>query len=355
MLQKKQEQKNITLDEILKKRIFGQNHIIDSIVDTLNISFAGLSDQTKPLASFLFTGPTGVGKTELTKELAKALNMNFVRFDMSEYSDKHSARNLTGGDAGLVGYEDGGLLTNEVIDNPKSIVLFDEIEKADKIVLNTLLQVLDYGTLTDTKGNKADFTKTIIIMTSNLGAHESNGIGFGNTNINREKAAANFLTPEFRNRIDKILEFNFLTLEDAYKIVQKYIDELADTLKIKNIELSVSKQAQEFLTHSGFQNAMGARSVIRAINNDFKVQISKAILSSKVPLAKVEIDYEQEKFLFSFEYKPALPKLQDQEIAYFENVQDAQEYAKKYRGVIITRANDRVGFIAKKMKQNQLF
>lgn len=357
MVQEKVNLKNISIAQKLKNRIFGQDHIVDNVIDTLNISFAGLSDPLKPIASFLFTGPTGVGKTELTKELAKALNMNFIRFDMSEYSDKYSARNLTGGSAGLVGYEEGGLLTNEVIDEPKSIVLFDEIEKADKIVLNTLLQVLDYGTLTDTKGNKADFTKTIIIMTSNLGAHESNGIGFGNSAINREKAVVNFLTPELRNRIDKILEFNQLSIEDADKIVEKYIDDLRQTLKIKRIELFISPKAQEYLTKTGFQSSMGARSVIRAINNEFKAQISKAILYSKDKLSKVQIDYEDEKFLFNFEYGYANFKKEIDEsgMLYFEKAEDAHLYAKTHKGIIITRAADRVGFIAKKIEQKTLF
>ena len=172
--------KMLKLNENLQKKIFGQKHIIDEVVDILSISAAGLNDESKPYASFLFTGPTGVGKTELAKELATILDISFVRFDMSEYGDEYSARNLTGGQKGLVGYEDGGLLTNAIAEEPYSVLLFDELEKAHPAVYKVLLQVLDYGTLTDTQGHKIDFTKTIIIFTSNLGFSDaSKTMGFG--------------------------------------------------------------------------------------------------------------------------------------------------------------------------------
>jgi ATP-dependent Clp protease ATP-binding subunit ClpA len=351
---KQQKQSNIhTLEKYLKTRIFGQDHIIKNVLETLSISFAGLHDENKPLASFLFTGPTGVGKTEFAIELAKALNMKFVRFDMSEYADKNSIRNLTGGDAGLVGYEDGGLLTNEILKNPKSIILLDEIEKADEKIYNTFLQVLDYGVLTDTKGKKAKFHESIIIMTTNLGANEANGIGFGNSNINREKAVISFLTPEFRNRIDKILEFQPITLETAQDVVIKFLDDFKNTLKSKNIELEVSNEAMIYLTKIGFQSNMGARSVKRAIDTQFKSAISKTILNSNKPLKSVSIDYLDNEFLFEYGFIDvdifaAVDKL---EKAYFKDVLKAQEYAKRNQGVYITRAADRVGFVAKEIKK----
>jgi ATP-dependent Clp protease ATP-binding subunit ClpA len=355
---KQQKQSNIhTLEKYLKTRIFGQDHIIKNVLETLSISFAGLHDENKPLASFLFTGPTGVGKTEFAIELAKALNMKFVRFDMSEYADKHSIRNLTGGDAGLVGYEDGGLLTNEILKNPKSIILLDEIEKADEKVYNTFLQVLDYGTLTDTQGNKAKFNESIIIMTSNLGANESNGIGFGNTNINREKAVINFLTPEFRNRIDKILEFQPMTLKTAKDVAFKFLDDFRSMLKMKNIELKISNNAISYLTQIGFQSQMGARSVKRAIDTRFKATISKTILNSNKPLKLVSIDYLDNEFLFEYEFNDMdlFTQIDQLEKAYFRDVTKAQEYAKANRGVYITKAIDGIGFVAKEIKQNSLF
>ena len=218
------------LAQKLKDRIFGQDHIVETVADMIDISAAGLGNPDKPIASFLFTGPTGVGKTEFAKELAKIMNIHFERFDMSEYADEYSARNLTGGQMGLVGYEDGGLLTNAISEHPHCVLLLDEIEKADRAVYNTFLQVLDYGTLKDTRGNKVDFSKTIIIMTSNLGANEKRGIGFGeNAMIYKESSVADFLTPEFRNRLDNILEFNRLTPEVIAHVIDKYLDDFSMT------------------------------------------------------------------------------------------------------------------------------
>lgn len=338
-----------SIEEYLKSRIFGQEHIINNVLDIASISFAGLNDPEKPKASFLFTGPTGVGKTEFAKELAKILKMNFLRFDMSEYSDQHSARNLTGGNAGLVGYDEGGLLTNEVLKNPNSIILLDEIEKAHKVVYNTFLQVLDYGVLTDTKGKKAKFHNCIIIMTSNLGANEQNGIGFGNTDINREKAVVTFLTPEFRNRLDKILEFEPIDENAAYRVVEKFVDDFKEDLQKKGIALEVSKDALAYLSEIGFHNKMGARSVIRAINNEFKKTISKLILSSDEKLLQIHIDFFNEEFHYECKYqeKKHVDNLLYEDAIYFPTAQEAHEYAKERVGTVITRAFDRVGFIAK--------
>ena len=290
------------LSKNLKKRIFGQDHIIDAVVNTININMAGLGDTNKPIASFLFSGPTGVGKTELAKELAKLLNIHFERFDMSEYADEYSARNLTGGQMGLVGYEDGGLLTNAIKENPNCVLLLDEIEKADKAVYNTFLQVLDYGKLTDTKGNTADFSNTIIILTSNLGSTEKRGIGFGeNHNTHKESAVKDYLTPEFRNRIDKMLEFKSLDSDMAKLIIDKYLSDFAEILEGKRISIEVTEKAKILLNTVGFDSGMGARSVLRSINNNFKQKISNEILFGELSKGgKVIIDVDGNSFKYIF-------------------------------------------------------
>ena len=250
------------MPEHLKGRIFGQDHVIDSVVDMITINLAGLGDDNKPIASFLFTGPTGVGKTELAIEIAKYLDMHFERFDMSEYADDSSYRNLIGGHKGLVGYEEGGLLTNAINEHPFSVLLLDEIEKADPAIYNTFLQVFDYATLKDTKGNATDFSNTIIIMTSNLGTNEKRGIGFGESkNIHKGSAVINFLTPEFRNRIDKILHFNTLTEDMIEPVVDKFLDDLSAKLLNIHISLSISDDARKYLIDLGFESNMGARSL----------------------------------------------------------------------------------------------
>lgn len=338
------------LETLLHKRIFGQDHVIKAVVDMLSISMAGLGDSNKPIASFLFTGPTGVGKTELAKELAACLKMHFVRFDMSEYSSEHSAQTLLGGQAGLVGYDRGGLLTNAIIKEPSSVLLLDELEKADPKVLNTFLQVLDYGTLTDTQGKKADFTKTIIIMTSNLGANEQHGIGFGNKNLYKGTAVLDFLTPEFRNRIDKIIEFNALTKEMIVYITDKFLGDLSLQLSQKNIYLDVTKEAKKMLNKIGFDPNMGARSVLRAINSEFKKNISRILLSSNFSSGTIRIDLQDDNFTFNVikteAKKQTLFDISEKDYD-FETAEEAQEYARKNIGSVITRSPSKVGYIIK--------
>jgi len=333
------------VEQTLKNRIFGQDHVIDHVIEMLSISLAGLGDDTKPIASFLFTGPTGVGKTELAKELAQALNKKLIRFDMSEYADEYSARNLTGGSAGLVGYEEGGLLTNAVREAPNCVLLLDEIEKAHQKIFNSFLQVLDYGTLTDTKGNKADFTKAVIIMTSNLGAREQNGIGFGNKDLYKHTAVLEFLSPEFRNRLDKIVEFNKLTPEMVVHITDKFIKDFSTQLSKRGIRLVVTSEAKDALNEIGFDPNMGARSVLRAINTEFKQKISRMLLDVITQPEVIVIDYTNEQF--SYVFRSSTPSLFDvEEVDYdFATAEEAQEYAKKHLGTVITRSPSRVGYI----------
>jgi len=346
------------LASFLKTRIFGQDHVIDAVCDMITISVAGLRDDNKPIATFLFSGPTGVGKTELAIELANYMGIHFERFDMSEYADDSSYRNLIGGDKGLVGYEDGGLLTNAISKNPLSVLLLDEIEKADKRIYNTFLQIFDYARLTDTKGNTVDFSGTIIIMTSNLGATEQRGIGFGdNVTQSKEHAVAEFLSPEFRNRIDKIIHFYSLTKEMIIPVVDKFIGELEEKLLEKEITLTLTKAARDYLIEMGFDSQMGARSVKRAINTEFKRVLANEILYGKLNYGgEVNIDYLKQTEGFAYEFKekntyfPPFEELvfqiEEQECD-FLGVEDAQEYAKANPGAVVVRASSGNGYIIK--------
>jgi len=342
------------MPEYLKSRIFGQDHIIDNVIDMLTINIAGLGDENKPIATFLFTGPTGVGKTELSIEIAKYLEMNFERFDMSEYADDSSYRNFIGGDKGLVGHDDGGLLTNAINKHPFSVSLLDEIEKADKAIYNTFLQVFDYATLKDTKGNVTDFSNTIIIMTSNLKETEHRGIGFGESkNIHIQSGVADFLTPEFRNRIDKILQFNTLTEDMIEPVVNKFLDDLSTKLVKKNITLNISSEAREYLTSIGFESDMGARSVNRMINNEFKKHISKEILFGQLMYGgEVSIDVENNEFIYSYTLlrEPIPEKIESEEEhskLYFKTAEEAQQYARNNPGIIVVRVPTGIGYTIK--------
>ncbi len=328
----------------LGDKIFGQEHVINEVVDSIMISAAHIQNKEKPIGSFLFTGPTGTGKTELAKELAKTLKMDFLRFDMSEYSDKYSARNLTGGQKGLVGYEDGGLLTNEVLKYPNSVILFDEIEKADPIVYKVFLQILDYATLTDTKGNKVDFTNTIIIMTSNLGIEESknsNTIGFykesteDTTSSINFSAIVDFFTPEMRARIEKILYFHPISEDTVIKIIDKFLSEFQTDLKKRQIDLTITDNAKYMLKRLwNTSQKEGARVISKIINSNFKHYIAKEMLFGKLKDGgDVIIDTKEKSFTFSIS-----------QTKYFSTALEAQNYAKKHIGTVITRADDGVGY-----------
>ena len=340
------------LSDALKRRIFGQDHIIDTVVDVINIHLAGLGDENRPVATFLFSGPTGTGKTELAKELAVKLDRELVRFDMSEYADEYSVRNLIGSQKGLVGYDEGGLLTNAVQKKPDCVLLLDEIEKAHQTIYNTFLQVFDYGTLTDSKGDKIDFTDTIIIMTSNLGTNEERGIGFGNnTTIHREAAIANFLSPEFRNRIDKMMEFRKITSEVTFNILEKYLDTFRQKLYRLGISLSVTDAAKTLLTAIGFESEMGARSIYRMIDTEFKKHISKEILLGNLAKGgEVHIDVAEDGFKYSYigakESTDCISERGSFEYD-FETSTEAISFARENPGVVIVRSPSGFGYIVK--------
>ena len=263
------------LEKKLKAQIYGQDEAITQVTNAVKFSRAGLLENGKPLASLLFVGPTGVGKTEIARKLADELGVKLIRFDMSEYGEKYSISKLIGASAGYVGYESGGLLTEAVRKSPNSVLLLDEIEKAHDDIYNVLLQVMDYATLTDNQGRKADFRNVIIIMTSNIGADKvgKNSIGFRSEKVDRSvmmEDVKKAFKPEFRNRLSKIVVFNSMDDKMAEMIINKKLGELSQMLKVQNIQLSVDKKAKELIKQKGISVEYGAREVERVIRNDIK-------------------------------------------------------------------------------------
>ena len=285
-LSQKQTSSLKTLEEKMKLQVFGQDKAINTITDKILVARAGLKSLTKPIGSFLFLGPTGCGKTETARTLAKTLGVELIRFDMSEYQEKHSIAKLIGSPPGYVGYEDsnmgGGMFINEVEKNPHAVVLFDEIEKAHRDVSNMLLQVMDYGTVTGSNGKKADCRNITLILTSNLGAEEMerNNIGFGKSERVGEDDAAlkKFFPPEFRNRLDAVIKFDKLGKETMTLVVKKFLAELNTMTMEKDVEVNATDSAIEFLMTKGFDTKLGARPLQRVIDDEIKTPLSKMIL-----------------------------------------------------------------------------
>lgn len=275
-----------TLAERMSMMIFGQDNAISALTEAIKMSRAGLGDDRKPVGSFLFAGPTGVGKTEVTVQLAKALGIELLRFDMSEYMERHTVSRLIGAPPGYVGFDQGGLLTDAVIKHPHSVLLLDEIEKAHPDVFNLLLQVMDNGTLTDNNGRKADFRNVILVMTTNAGVQETQreSIGF-RVQDNRTDALGEIkkvFTPEFRNRLDGIIWFNHLSEAVIQQVVDKFIVELQAQLDAKGISLEVSQDARRWLAEKGYDKAMGARPMARAIQEHLKKPLTNELLFGKL-------------------------------------------------------------------------
>ena len=270
------------LERNLKLSVFGQNEAIDQLSASIKLSRAGLGSPDKPIGSFLFTGPTGVGKTEVAKQLARIMGVELVRFDMSEYMEAHAVSRLIGSPPGYVGYEQGGLLTDAINKQPYCVLLLDEIEKAHQDIFNVLLQVMDHGTLTDNNGKSADFRHVILIMTSNAGAFEmqKESIGFSSvSNVGRdEEAIKRLFTPEFRNRLDAMIPFKPLSEEVIMHVVDKFIMSLEMQLQEKKVELDVTPAARKWLAKKGYDPQMGARPMERLIREQIKKALAEQIL-----------------------------------------------------------------------------
>lgn len=274
------------LDDNLKLVVFGQDQAIEELSAAIKMARAGLREETKPMGCYLFTGPTGVGKTEVAKSLANSLGMELLRFDMSEYMEKHSVSGLIGSPPGYVGHEQGGKLTDAVDKHPYSVILLDELEKAHPDIFNILLQVMDNGMLTDTQGKQVNFRNSILIMTSNAGASEISRapLGFGREDrLGEDKDTINkMFTPEFRNRLDAIIGFKHLTPEMVKHVVGKFIYQLESQLSERNITISLSEDATDWLATNGYDKAMGARPLARLIANKIKKPLADEVLFGKL-------------------------------------------------------------------------
>jgi ATP-dependent Clp protease ATP-binding subunit ClpA len=277
-----------SLDAELKAVIYGQDHAINQLVNAIKLSRSGLANPDKPIGSFLFSGPTGVGKTELAKQLARTLGVEFLRFDMSEYMEKHTVSRLIGAPPGYVGFDQGGLLTDAIRKTPYAVLVLDEIEKAHPDLFNILLQVMDHASLTDNNGKKADFRNAIVIMTTNAGARELSGkkLGFkqiesggiGGTGSKAQGAIERTFSPEFRNRLDAWIAFEALSPESVRRVVEKFINELRDQLADKNVTLELTEAGRVWLAEKGFDKMFGARPMARLIQSKIKEPLANQIL-----------------------------------------------------------------------------
>ena len=270
------------LNHNMKAEIYGQDESIDSIVDKIHVAQAGLKSDNKPIGSFVFMGPTGVGKTETAKQLAKQLGVKLIRFDMSEYQEKHSVAKLIGSPPGYVGFEENsGLLITKVQENPNCVLLLDEIEKSHPDVSSLLLQIMDNGFVTGSNGKTADCRNVVLILTTNLGSAEAetNAVGFGEMEKDHDDGELKkFFAPEFRNRLDGIMTFGKLDKNTMIKIVGKFLVDLKVMLTDKGVETTISDEAIDFLIDKGFDSKMGARPLQRVIDNDIKTPLSKVLL-----------------------------------------------------------------------------
>ena len=276
-----------SLDKELKGQIFGQDEAVDQVCNAVKFSKAGLNDENKPIASFLFVGATGVGKTELARVLAAEMGISFIRYDMSEYAEKHTVAKLIGAPAGYVGYEEGGLLTEEIRRHPHGVLLLDEIEKAHPDIFNVLLQVMDYATLRDNQGRKADFRNIILIMTSNAGASQvgKSQIGFGSSAMNLDalmEAVNRIFQPEFRNRLSRIVLFQGMDDEMAGQITEKKLRGLQDKLALRRVELSISPEAAAYVRQAGITKEYGAREIDRVIDREVKPLLAELLLFGRL-------------------------------------------------------------------------
>lgn len=300
------------LDRNLKLVVFGQDAAIDALTAAIRLSRSGLANEEKPIGSFLFAGPTGVGKTEVTKQLATVMGVELLRFDMSEYVERHAISRLIGAPPGYVGFEQGGLLTDAVSKNPYAVVLLDEIEKAHSDIYNILLQVMDHGTLTDNNGRKIDFRNIVLVMTTNAGVQETirKSIGFKQQDHSHDAMSEinRTFSPEFRNRLDSIIWFEHLTSEIIVQVVDKFICDLQVQLDKKQVSIELSQEARAWLAEKGYDQAMGARPMARLIQEQLKKPLANEILFGRLLQGgdvRVELVDDKLSFVFQEEPEPA--------------------------------------------------
>ncbi|MFM9973618.1 MAG: AAA family ATPase, partial [Beijerinckiaceae bacterium] len=274
------------MESTLKRMVYGQDNAIGQITAAIKLSRAGLRDGEKPIGCYLFCGPTGVGKTEVAKQLAKVLGVELLRFDMSEYMERHTVSRLIGAPPGYVGFDQGGLLTDGVDQHPFNVLLLDEIEKAHPDLFNILLQVMDHGKLTDNNGKKVDFRNTILIMTTNAGAADMAKSAFGFTRTKREgddlEAINKLFSPEFRNRLDSVVSFGHLPTEVVTQVVDKFIMQLDAQLSERNVSIELSEEARNWLVENGYDQAMGARPMARLIQSAIKTPLADEVLFGRL-------------------------------------------------------------------------
>lgn len=298
------------LGDRLKMLVFGQDKAIEALTEAIKMSRAGLGHEHKPVGSFLFAGPTGVGKTEVTVQLSKALGIELLRFDMSEYMERHTVSRLIGAPPGYVGFDQGGLLTDAVIKHPHAVLLLDEIEKAHPDVFNLLLQVMDNGTLTDNNGRKADFRNVVLVMTTNAGVRETERKSIGlihqDNSTDAMEEIKKIFTPEFRNRLDNIIWFDHLSTEVIHQVVDKFIVELQVQLDQKGVSLEVSQDARNWLAEKGYDRAMGARPMGRVIQDNLKKPLANELLFGLlVDGGQVTVTLDKEKDELKYDFQSA--------------------------------------------------
>ncbi len=298
------------LEENLKRVIFGQDQAISSLAASIKLSRAGLGLVEKPVGSFLFSGPTGVGKTEVSKQLALIMGIEFIRFDMSEYMERHTVSRLIGAPPGYVGYDQGGLLTESVTKHPHSVILLDEMEKAHPEVFNILLQVMDHGTLTDNNGRKADFRNVVLVMTTNAGAHDMSRASMGFNAQDHTSDGAEIIkktfSPEFRNRLDAMISFNPLSIEVIKTVVDKFLVELQAQLDEKKVQLEVSEKARDWIADKGYDKTMGARPMQRLIQENIKKPLAEELLFGQFSSKGGVVYVDQEEDGLSLKFKESI-------------------------------------------------
>ena len=291
-----------TLEKDLASHIIGQDEAIKALSTAIKRSYAGLNAENRPIGSFLFVGPTGVGKTALAIQLAETMHVHFERIDMSEYMEAHTISRLVGAPPGYVGYEQGGLLTEMIKKHPHTVLLLDEIEKAHPDIMNILLQVMDGAKLTDNNGVVSDFKNVVLIMTSNIGTKEANVMGFNkDTSMKTDKALKAFFSPEFRNRLSATIEFNTLDINALIIIVDRELDKLNLLLKSKKVKVTLSKKAKVYLANEGYDERYGARHIARVIDAKVKEALTDEILFGKLKKGgSVKVDYKKDILDFKF-------------------------------------------------------